>query len=431
MLTATARRGVRIFPIHGRAALRPSPPAQRVLGDGRNRPHRRGGRARRVGRHARAGDHRRGQRVRHGQVLQGGARGRRQADPRRGLLDPERFRSRQAAPRGHPVRFARRLPGPVGASFAGMAYQPASCACRDQPRLARGAGHRRADRAVGRGGGRRRPGPCGRQRRDGAETGEPLAGAVSRPLLRRAPARRPAARRNAGRAIRGAGVAARPSRRGDPSDPVSRPRRLQGARGEGVHRPRLCARRPATPAAVHARAALQDAGGNGAAVRRYSAGARELGRDCAKVQSGGRTRQEPPARFSDSPRRDAGGLPRAAGARRARGATGKAVLRPRRARAAGAALSRAAGVRDCDHRADGLRRLLPYRRRLHHLGEDPRRSGRAPAGARARARLSPTRSASRISIRSSTTCCSSASSIPNGFRCPTSTSTSARTGATR
>ena len=83
-----------------------------------------------------------------------------------------------------------------------------------------------------------------------------------------------------------------------------------------------------------------------------------------------------------------------------------------------------------DHRADGLRRLLPDRRRLHQLGEDERRAGRARAAARARARWSPTRSASPTSIRCATTCCSSASSIPSACRCPTSTSTSARTGAT-
>ena len=47
------------------------------------------------------------------------------------------------------------------------------------------------------------------------------------------------------------------------------------------------------------------------------------------------------------------------------------------ARAPGAALSRAARVRDQDHRADGVRRLLPDRRGLHQLGEVERRPGRA------------------------------------------------------
>ena len=53
------------------------------------------------------------------------------------------------------------------------------------------------------------------------------------------------------------------------------------------------------------------------------------------------------------------------------------------------------------------------------------------AVARAQARWSPTRSPSPISIRCASGCCSSASSIPSACRCPTSTSTSARTGATR
>ena len=95
-----------------------------------------------------------------------------------------------------------------------------------------------------------------------------------------------------------------------------------------------------------------------------------------------------------------------------------------------ARVRRAPRVRDEDHRADGLRRLLPDRRRLHQLGEAQRRAGRARAAARAPARWSRTRSASPISIRCATSCCSSASSIPSACRCPTSTSTSARTAAT-
>ena len=51
--------------------------------------------------------------------------------------------------------------------------------------------------------------------------------------------------------------------------------------------------------------------------------------------------------------------------------------------------------------------------------------------ARAPARWSPTRSPSPISTRCASTCCSSASSIPSACRCRTSTSISARTGATR
>jgi DNA polymerase-3 subunit alpha len=55
----------------------------------------------------------------------------------------------------------------------------------------------------------------------------------------------------------------------------------------------------------------------------------------------------------------------------------------------------------------------------------------APGAARAQARWWPIRCASPTSIRSSTTCCSSAFSTRSVSRCRTSTSTSARTGATR
>ena len=81
-------------------------------------------------------------------------------------------------------------------------------------------------------------------------------------------------------------------------------------------------------------------------------------------------------------------------------------------------------------REDGLRRLLPDRRRLHQLGQGQRHARSGRAAARAPARWSPMRSGSPTSTRCATTCCSSASSIPSACRCPTSTSTSARTGAT-
>ena len=80
---------------------------------------------------------------------------------------------------------------------------------------------------------------------------------------------------------------------------------------------------------------------------------------------------------------------------------------------------------------DEVSRLLPDRRRLHPVGQGAGHSGRARAAARAPARWSPIRSPSPTSIRSASTCCSSASSIPTACRCPTSTSISARTAATR
>ena len=74
--------------------------------------------------------------------------------------------------------------------------------------------------------------------------------------------------------------------------------------------------------------------------------------------------------------------------------------------------------------------LLPDRRRLHPMGQgdDPGRAGPRLGRRLARrlgARPSP------ISTRCASGCCSSASSIPSACRCRTSTSTSARTAATR
>ena len=84
-----------------------------------------------------------------------------------------------------------------------------------------------------------------------------------------------------------------------------------------------------------------------------------------------------------------------------------------------------------DHQGNGLRRLLPHRRRLHQLREAPRHPGRARAAARRPAAWWPTRSASPTSIRCRTICSSSASSTRSASRCPISTWTSASSGATR
>ena len=168
-------------------------------------------------------------------------------------------------------------------------------------------------------------------------------------------------------------------------------------------------RRPAPAAAVHARAVFQDAGGDGRGVCRPPRSARELGGDRAALQPHDSARQELPARFSD-----------------AAGVTSTMHLRNE----AAAGLERRLAVlypdpatRDAKRpeyvarlefetthdRADGFRRLLPDRRRLHQLGEAQRRAGRPGARLRARARSSPTRSASPISIRCATASCSSAS----------------------
>ena len=131
------------------------------------------------------------------------------------------------------------------------------------------------------------------------------------------------------------------------------------------------------------------------ALRRPAGGARQLGRDRAALQPDDPARQEPPARVSHAGRRH----DRRAPARRGRG-------RPRAA--SRAALSRTPPTRDAKRPQyearlefetktivpDGLRRLLPHRRRLHQLGARATACRWDRAAARARARSSRTRSAS-------------------------------------
>ena len=83
------------------------------------------------------------------------------------------------------------------------------------------------------------------------------------------------------------------------------------------------------------------------------------------------------------------------------------------------------------HRQHDVRRLFPHRRRLHPMGEGARhpRRARARLGRGFGRRLGPHHHRSRPAAGLAS--CSSGSSTPNGSRCPISTSTSARTGATR
>ena len=71
-------------------------------------------------------------------------------------------------------------------------------------------------------------------------------------------------------------------------------------------------------------------------------------------------------------------------------------------RASPTTVRKQAGLRDRGHHLDGLRRLLPRRRRLHQLGQGARHPGRARAAAPAPARCAPTRCGSPTSTRSST-----------------------------
>ena len=83
------------------------------------------------------------------------------------------------------------------------------------------------------------------------------------------------------------------------------------------------------------------------------------------------------------------------------------------------------------HRQHEVRRLFPHRRRLHPMGEGARHSGRTRArlGRGLGRRLGAHHHRSRPAY--GLVSCSSGSSIPSASRCPISTSTSARTAATK
>ena len=348
------------------------------------------------------------------------------------VLDHQRAGPRQAVPAAAAVPEPRRLPAPVRAAVARLSHQPAPRPRRDRQGAGSassgteglialsGAPHGDVGHAL-----------AGRQRGAGRAAGAALGRSCSRPLLPRAAARRPRRRRGATcsarcasrRGLRLPVVATHPVQFLDAARTSRRTRRACASPG-------LRAGRPAPAARFHARAVLQDPGGDGASCsptcrRRWRTASRSRA-----LQPRARARQEPAAAVSDArtawPRR----LSAQPGARRASSAAGRAVSRCGAARAQAPRYRERLEFEIETIIADGLRRLLPDRRRLHQLGEAQRRAGRPGArlgrglAGRLLARASPT------SIRCATTCCSSASSIPSACRCPTSTSTSARTGAT-
>ena len=327
--------------------------------------------------------------------------------------------------------FAPRAPGYLrlcDASVARLAAQPVPRAGRDLARLA-GRRHRGPDRAFRGPAGDARlqalpSGPRRDRRTACARLGELFPG----PLLPRGAARGPAAtaRRCVARSV-GARRAAAAAGGGDASGAVPRRRRLQGARGARLHRAGLRPRRPAPAEALHGRAVLQDARRKWrelfADLPQALENSVEIARRCNLQIKLGKTRlpafPTPPGVTIDehlSNEAEAGLARRFAGAR----------LERRRQ----AALSRAPRVRDPDHRADGLRRLLPDRRRLHQLGEDATACPSVPGrGSGAGSLVAYSLGITDLDpLRYDL--CSSASSIPSACRCPTSTSTSARTGAT-
>ena len=265
------------------------------------------------------------------------------------------------------------------------------------------------------------------RRRSGLRAG--LGAPFPGPLLPRAAARRPSASakrwwRARWRSPRGSDlpvVATHPVQ-------FLRRERLPGARSARLHRHRPRARRPAPAEALHARAVLQAPGRDGEAVRRHPARA-------ARTRS--RSRGAATSRSSSA----------RAGCRRSRRPAGVTVdeLPAARGRRRGLAQRfEKLGLQEADE--PRYRERLEFEiRTIIQMGfagyflivadfinwaKSQRRAGRARArlgrglAGRLLARHHRPRSAA------STTCCSSASSTRSACRCPTSTSTSARTGAT-
>ena len=258
---------------------------------------------------------------------------------------------------------------------ARLSQQPAPRPRRTEARLVR-RGHRRADRALRCPRRRSRrgaaAGQCRRRGRRGARVVGPLPG----PLLRRSAARRPRRRRHAGRRLGPARRRARVAGGGHAPGAVPRARGLPRARGARLHRRGPHARRPAAAQALHCGPVLQDAGRDGRGVRRPARRARQLGRDRTALQPDDSAGQEPPARLSRARGRHARRSSEERSGRRPGAAPCSAVPRSAGARREALRVRRAAGLRDEDDHPDGLRRLLPDRRRLHQLGQGQRCPGR-------------------------------------------------------
>ncbi len=165
-----------------------------------------------------------------------------------------------------------------------------------------------------------------------------------------------------------------------------RPRRFPRARSARLHRRRRRARRRAAAAEIHAGPIFQDAGRNGDArsrtcPRRSPTRWRSRMRCNLTIPLG----KQLPARLSDAGRRHARPASEARGGGRSRAASRGALSGSRGARAEAARIRRATRFRDQHHRADGIRRLFPHRRRFHQLGEEQWRAG--GSGPRLRRRI--------------------------------------------
>ena len=340
---------------------------------------------------------------------------------------------------------------PLGKGGASPAAMPSSCWSRTSPATATccsswpkpmlagpqngpaGAARqplrprRGPDPADRRAGGAGRPAAAGGPARGGRGAGCNFA-TLSRPPLRRAAAPRPGERGGDGTGAAGAGGVARVADRRHQRRLLRRARDVRGARRAAVHLAGGAPRRH-QPAAAHARALLQERRRDAGAVRRPAGRDRQHRAHRPALRLCHRHGQADAAAL----RQRRGAEEEAAarrGGRRARSPAARRSGRPapgaRRPR-----LSRAAGLRARRHQQDGLRRLLPDRRRVHRLGQGARHPGRTRPRFGRWFSGRPGRSPSPTSIRCASACCSSASSTPSGCRCRTSTSTSARTAATR
>ena len=299
-------------------------------------------------RHAGARAHRCRQRVRPGQVLPRGARRRDQADRSAATSgSQQRDRSRQAAS-------ACCCCAPSAPAICGCASCCRAPGCSNQHRgraeiaaeLVRER-HRRPDRAVR---GRATATSARRCWPDNAAAAERLAQGWASAFpgrfyleVQRAGHPQDEALR---RAHRGPRRAARPAGGGDASGAVPRRRGFPRARGARVHRRRASPGRPAPAQPLHAGAVLQDAGGDGGAVRRH---ARRRSRTASRSRSAATWRSSSARAACRSSRRPTGvtidELLSARGAKPGWSARFETLF-PIQPSASNAALSRAARVRD-------------------------------------------------------------------------------------
>ena len=347
----------------------------------------------------------------------------------------QRAQSRRAVPRAAAVRRPRGLPPALRAgSRAPTPTNQYRGARRDAPRVAR-RGDRGPDRAVRRA--RRATSarrccpamPPRRARRRERWTRRFPGALLPRGAARRARRRRRARRTRRSRSPRGSGC--RSSRRIRCSSCAPEDFRAHEARvciAQGYVLGDSARARASSRPSQYFKTQARDGASSSPTCPRRS----RTRRDRAPLHLTIHARQEPPAGLPDARRAYRSRTTCEREARRASsGASRQLYPRRRRARPQRAPLRRAPRVRDRRPSSRWASRATSSSSPTSSTGR--RRNG-VPVGpgprlGRGLARR-VLRSASPTSTRCATTCCSSASSIPSACRCPTSTSTSARTGAT-